>query len=103
MEENINDVNKLLRERQTELINIIEAFDKLEQSKEWQTIKDLIFNKSLSAIERQIQNEALAPEIDTNKLYKLQGEWVWSKQYADTNRFISTLRKQLEDIKLKLK
>ena len=103
MDDTNDEIKKLLREKQTELINIISALDKLEQSKEWQTIKELVFNKSLLAIERQIQNEALAIKIDTDKLYKLQGEWAWSKQYVDTARFISTLKKQLEDIKLKLK
>lgn len=92
-----------LRQKQTELANLIEALVKLEESKEWNTVKELVFDKSLVAIERQILNESLAKEINTNKLYKLQGEWAWSKQYSDTPRFISTLKKQLEDINKQLK
>jgi hypothetical protein len=98
-----DDVKKILRDRQNELISIIEAFGVLEGSKEWQTIKEFIYDKSLAGIERQILNESLRVKIDENKLYKLQGEWAWSKQFSDTNQFVSTLKKQLEDIKLKLK
>lgn len=92
----------LLREKQTELIQIIESFEKLEKSKEWETVKELVFEKSLLSIERQIMNEALAKEINISKLYKLQGEWVWAKQYNDVNRFTESLKKQLADIKKRL-
>ena len=97
------DVKVLLRERQAELVKIIEALAKLDNSKEWETLKELIFNKSLKAIERQILNESTAVKIDTDKLYRLQGEWAWAKQYNDINKFGENLKKQLEAIKLKLK
>lgn len=97
------EVRVKLQERQTELIKIIESFEKLDQSKEWNTLKELVFDKSLEAIERQLLNESLAPKINTDKLYKLQGEWVWAKQYNDTNRFVEALKLQLQDIKKRLK
>lgn len=103
MEEEITaeEKDKLLH-RQTELIKIIESFEKLDKSKEWETVNELVFEKSLQAIERQLLNESLAPEINMNKLYKLQGEWVWAKQYNDINRFTATLKKQLVEIKKRL-
>lgn len=103
MEETTEDVKVKLRETETNLINLIEALAKLEQSKEWETVKKLVFDKSLESIERQLLNESLAIEVKPNKIYKLQGEWVWSKQFCDTNRFIETLKGQLSEIKKKLK
>lgn len=103
MEEEVTQETKtLLRGEQTRLVNILEAIDKLENSKEWSTLKELVFSKSLAAIERQMMNECLAQEIDTDKLYRLQGEWAWAKQYSDTERFAETLKKQLEEIKKRL-
>lgn len=93
---------KLIAE-QTNLVKVIETFTKLSNSKEWETLKELVFDRSLQAIERQMMNEALAPEIKTEKLYRLQGEWAWAKQYNDTNRFVENLKRQLEEIKRKLK
>ena len=97
------EVKVKLREEQDKLIKIIETFAKLEKSKEWEVLKELVFDTSLGAIERQMMNECLAQKINTDKLYKFQGEWVWAKQYSDTNRFVDNLKKQLAQIKLKLK
>lgn len=93
----------LMREKQAELVKVIEAFAKLENSEEWGTLKELVFNNTVTSIERQILNKALASQIDVNELYKLQGEWVWAKQYADVSRFTENLKKQIENIKNKLK
>ena len=97
------EVKVILRQEQARLIKLIDALVKLEKSQEWAVLKELVFDKSLEAIQRQITSEALAVTIDINKLYKLQGEWAWAKQYSDTNRFVDTLKKQLEDIKKRLK
>jgi len=91
------------REEQGRLIKLLDALERLEKSKEWQTLKELIFDKSVSVIERQLVNECLVATIDPNKLYRLQGEWAWAKQYSDTNKFIENIRKQLEEIKKRLK
>lgn len=90
-------------EKRVELVKVIESFENLEKSKEWEVIKELVFNPSLKSIERQILNEAVTKEINVNNLYKLQGEWAWAKQYSDTNRFIETLKKQLVEINKKIK
>jgi len=97
------EVKTQLREKQNELISIIEALTRLDTNPDWQTLKELVFDRALDSIERQIRNEALNQTIDTSKIYKLQGEWAWAKQNVDSDRFISTLKIQLEDIKQKLK
>ncbi len=89
-------------EKRVELVKIIEAFEKLEESKEWQTVKELVFNKSLESIEKLIMSESIMPVIDEHKLYRLQGEWMWAKKFTDINRYIETTKKQLADIKTKL-
>ncbi len=103
-EEIITDQTKaLLREKQEELIRLIEALLTLDKSQEWATVKELVFDKSLAAIERQLLVETLAPTVVVEKLYHLQGQWAWAKQYADVNRYVKTLKVQLENIKNKLK
>ena len=73
------------------------------KNKDWLTIQELIFSRSQEAIERQIRHESLAREIDKNKLYRLQGEWAWSRQYGDMVAYAEALKKQLSAIKSKLK
>ena len=97
-----DEVKVLLREEQTRLIKIIEALSKLDKTKEWESLKELVFSKSLVNIERQMLNESVAKEVDVNKIYRLQGEWAWAKQFTETDRFVETLKRQLEEIKKKL-
>jgi len=100
----MDEDNKVkLREIQNNLVRLIESYVALDKNADWKVLQELVFEKSLASIERQILNEALAKEINLNELYKLQGEWVWAKQNLDTNRVVSTLKIQLEDIKTKLK
>lgn len=99
-EENLKEV---LRVKQDELVKILEAFASLEQSKEWETLKELVFDRSLVSIERQLLNEASAPQVNIEKLYRLQGELSWAKKYSDLSRFMEGLKGQLENIKNQLK
>lgn len=91
-----------LETRHAELVKIIQSFERLEKSEEWSTLNELVFSKSVSSLERQLLNETLNPIVDMNKIYRLQGEWTWAKRYSDVNRYITTLKQQLADIKKKL-
>jgi hypothetical protein len=102
IEEDSPEVKAILRERHTELLTLIEALGKLEESKEWNVVKELVFDKSLKSIERQLLNESLAKEVKKEKIYRLQGEWAWAKQFCDTKRFIETLKAQLSDLKKRI-
>jgi hypothetical protein len=99
----MEEENIQLLKIQDRLIKLLEALSRLETNDDWKTLKELVFDKSISSIERQLLNETLNKEVNLNQIYKLQGEWAWAKQYTDVNRFIETLRKQLEDVKSKLK
>jgi hypothetical protein len=98
-----DEVKVQLRNEQTRLIKIIEAFMGLDKNKDWQILQELVFNLSVANIERQIYNVSLSREIDDKELYRLQGQLAWAKQYNDTGRFVEALKKQLEEIKRKLK
>lgn len=91
-----------LRERQTELIKIIESIDEVLKTKGWQTLKELVFDSRVDSLERQLLAEAKKEEIDPKKIYKLQGELIWSKRYSDLRSYAEMLKKELEGIKLKL-
>lgn len=104
MEENLTEESKVLFEqRHAELVRIIESFENLEKSKEWETLKELIFDKALASIERQMLTESQNSDVDTKKLYRLQGEHSWAKRFCDINRFIESQKKQLEEINRKIK
>jgi hypothetical protein len=91
------------RIEQTRLIKLIEALNNLEKNKDWKTLKEIMFETSLARIERLLINESLKQTIDPPIMYRLQGEWLASKQFVDIKAFADQLVKQLEIIKQKLK
>lgn len=100
----LTEANKaLLREEQSKLIEVIEAYVGLEKVEEWQVLNKLVFAPAQEVIKRQIVSEVLKPTIDLNKLYKLQGEFANTLVLCDPKRTIDQLKQRLENIKNKLK
>ena len=97
------DIKEKLRVKQTEIEKVLEALEKLDKTKEWKALQEYLFKPSMEAIERQMRNECTAPVIDKNKLYRLQGEWVWARQYMNIPNFVSTLKQELTALRNKLK
>lgn len=92
-----------LRERQTELVKIIESVNEVLKNKGWQTLKELVFDKAVARIDRLLLAEAKKPKVEEDKIYHLQGELTWAKRYADLKSYAEMLKKELEGINLKLK
>ena len=89
--------------RHGELVRIIGSFESLEKSKEWETLKELVFDKSHSSVERQLLNAAKEPLIEISRLYKLQGELSWTKRLSNIPAFVEIYKQELISVKEKLK
>jgi hypothetical protein len=98
----MNNSLDLLRQRQVELTKIIEALDELVQSKSWQTLIELVFNKEEERLERLLLSEAKNNPVDVVKCYLIQGELKPTKRFNDLIGYASLLKKELEGINLKL-
>ncbi len=89
-------------EKHAELVRIIQSFETLDKSKEWETIRELVYDRELDSIEKQILNASLESPLDIAKIHVLQGRRAQARKY-DTESFMSSLKKQLADINLKIK
>lgn len=87
---------------QGSLVKIIEAYESLEKSQEWATLKELVFDKEIASIERKLVVASLETPLNEARLYRLQGERLQAKKYEVT-RHIETLKKQLDDINKRIK
>ena len=85
-------------EREQELTKILEAFSRLRQTQDWNTVQELYFKPQEKSIELQMLSESSYPKIDDSKLYKLQGEWQRVK-LNDADRVIERLTAELKGIK----
>ena len=103
LEENIVvDTTVLLRQRQQELLRIIDALGKIAATKEWGELRELIFDKQVQRLEKELQSESKTDELLPSKIYRLQGKIEWAKRYSDFYKLAETYKIELNQITLKL-
>lgn len=88
-----------LQTQQGEWTRIVEAINRVEASSDWQTLKRLLLDGVLAALEKQLISEAERDDVDLPKLYRLQGQVAWAKKYADLRKVSDIFKKQIENIK----
>ena len=99
----MTDSEQKLRDRQQDLIKILEAIDELLQVKAWQTLEELVFKPLVDRTENRLLNEAKADPLNPGMMLKLQGELTWARRYSDLKSYAEMLKKELLGIKENLK
>lgn len=96
-DEPVVDVSPQIRQRETELIEIIEAIKHIRSSDYWKLLQEQVFHKDLDRLTRQLRSER-----DTIEMYRLQGQVTWAEKYSLDNaeqmyrNELINLRKQLQ-------
>lgn len=93
------DKEKLIAKR-NELIRTVEAIDAVLRNKDWQILRDT-FEGLAESIESQLLSAAKEKELDTKKIYFLQGQLATAKRY-DLAVYAEMCKKELEGIKRNL-
>lgn len=102
-EEDTGDRTSFLQKQQGELAQVLEAIKGVEAHRDWQKLKKLLLDGVVTTLERQTASEASKKEVNVPELYRLQGQLVWAKKYADLNKLGEFFKQQIENIKLQLK
>lgn len=97
--EDVPDRVESLKKQQGELAQVIEAIHAVESSEDWQKLKRLVLDGVISTLERQLQREAKKDQVDTTSLYRLQGQLVWARKYADLSKLAEFFRTQMDNLK----
>jgi hypothetical protein len=101
-EEKPVDRTPWLREREGELIKIIEALNEIEESKPWSTLKNTVFDGVVETLERQLKVEASKDDPNTLVLSKINGQLVWARKYANLKDLSNVFRTELTNIRKQL-
>lgn len=91
------DTGPLLRQRETELIAIIEALENIQASDYWKLLKDKLFDGVVESLRRR-----LLKEKDSAEIFRLQGQVVWAEKYSDLSKLTTAFRNELANVKSKL-
>lgn len=90
------NVEPILRERVSQLTEIIEALEKIGSSSYWKVLQQNVFDVDLSKAKSR-----LAKENDTTEIFRLQGEIRWGEKFSLENMLLKYrnellgIRKQL--------
>ena len=84
--------------REQDLTKILEAYSSLRQTQDWNTIQELYVKPLLKNVEVQMFVESLSNEIDSKKLYRLQGQREMAI-LSDMDRVIERLTAELKGLK----
>lgn len=85
-----------MRERISELTQIIEAVEHIANSSYWKVLERYVFEADISKAKRR-----LAKENDTTEIFRLQGELRFGEKFS-LEKLLTQYRNELEKIKFKL-
>jgi methionine salvage enolase-phosphatase E1 len=91
------DNKPMLRQRETELVGIIEALEHVSGSNYWKLLQDKVLNGVLESLQHRLRNEKNPTEI-----YRLQGQIVWAEKYTDLDKLAQVYRNDLQNIRKQL-
>lgn len=94
-EPNLSQKDQLV-ERESKLVRLIESFKAIEESREWSTLRELMFDGRVDTLENQLKSESKKTKLDNAEMYRLQGRIAEAKRYMSP---LTTLRLELNNIR----
>ncbi len=96
LEEMTEVPSALLRERATQLADIIDALQSIGSSSHWKVLQKYVFEVDLDKAKRR-----LAKEKDTTEMFRLQGELRWEDRIS-LDKLTAKYRGELQAIRQKI-
>lgn len=96
------DYKPQLRQREGELVKIIEALKNVQSSKDWSTLKNTVFDGVVTTLETQLHSEAIKQDPDKLVMARINGQRAWAKKYANLDNLAEIFRLELTQVRLKL-
>ena len=97
-----NEPDERLTSEEAKTVRIIEALRDVQQSKGWNVLKETVFDRVASVLEKDIRSEVMSENLDPMKLNRLSGELKWAERYSDLSKLENHYKIQLNNIRLKL-
>lgn len=88
------------KEREAQVIKILEAIAELKKSNAWNTLQELLFSDLASNLEKELAREAEKANPSTLQLNRITGQLTWARRYADLSALEETHKKELQGLRL---
>lgn len=88
-----------LRQREQEVIVIIEALNRVAASQDWGILRDEIFDGTVENLEKRMRTETDKSELNQSEIHRLQGQLIWARKYADLGSLAEFFKTELVGIR----
>ncbi len=92
-----SDNTELLREREANLVKVIESIEAVSQSSDWSTLKS-VFDSRTESLEKQLRSESEQHTLNDSEMYRLQGRLFEARKY-NLDKLNETYREELSNIR----
>lgn len=96
------DNTELFRQKETELIQIIEAITKVAESREWAILKEKLFDGVVENLKKQRDQEVEKKPLNGPMIHSINGQLAWAKKFLDLASLASIYKLELQNTRNKL-
>ncbi len=87
------DTKPMLRERSVKLEQIVDAFNKINESNYWKVLQTEVFSGVLNSLQSRLNKER-----DAEERVRLQGQIAWAEKYCDLTKLSTVYQKELQNL-----
>lgn len=102
LEETPVDNTVRFRERESELIAIIEAFETVGASSEWKLLKEKVWDGVISSLLKQRDMEVEKKPLNGPLIHSINGQLAWAKKYLNISDLANIYKLELQNIRKNL-
>lgn len=101
-EHNVDNTVKF-REKETELVAIIEAIESIAVSQEWAVLKEKVWDGVVSSLLKQRDTEVEKKPLNGPLIHSINGQLAWAKKYLDISKLADIYKLELTNVRNQLK
>lgn len=90
------------RQKEAELIKIIEAITKVASSQEWKLLEDKIFNGVTEGLKRRRDVEVEKKPLNGPMIHSLNGQLEWAKKFTNFITLADIYKQELINVRKQL-
>lgn len=93
------DKKPMLRARESELVKLIEAIERVAHTSDWQILRNFIFDGLVENLERRLKTEAEKEQLNQPAINQLQGQLLLARKYSDLKKLADVYRSGLLNVR----
>lgn len=101
LEESV-DNTVIFRQKETELMAIIDALNKVAESKEWAVLKEKVFNGIEESLNNALMIEVKKQPLNGPKIHNINGQIQWAHKYSDLSGLAFIYKQELINVRNQL-